>query len=72
MSDVDNAYEHRQQDKIRRETYRDAARRLLAPIGDRLAAHYVTVSTKANVAEDADKSGAFVECTIFVPKSEIE
>ena len=58
-----NVYEQRQHDQQLRELYRDAARRLFAG---------VKVSHDANVSPDADKSGAFVECVVWVPCEEAE
>ena len=57
-------YSDRQDDKAKREAYREAARKWLC----RVDGPCVTVSPRASVTEDADKTGAFVECVIWVPK----
>jgi Tfp pilus assembly protein PilP len=62
MGDTDYAYQRRQMDKERREQYRLKARKMVGTMG--------SVGPHANVVEDADGTGAFVECTIFVPAND--
>ena len=63
--------ERRQKSKLYRVAYRDAARRILDTLPS-LGNISFTVSPHANVVEDSDKTGAFVECTIWVPREDIE
>jgi hypothetical protein len=67
-----SVWERRQRTKAERDAYRQVARKALK--------HYVfgqegfttNVAEHANVAEDADGTGAFVECTIWVPRDKVE
>ena len=58
-----NQHEQRQHEAQLREQYREAARRCFAG---------VKVQLDANVTSDADKSGAFVECLVWVSREQAE
>ena len=67
-----NVHELRQQAKHRHAAFRDKARAVLQAAFS--GEHYrsVNVTLHANVQEDIDRTGAFVECTIWIPAEEID
>jgi hypothetical protein len=55
-------YERRQEQQHNRARYREAARRLFPN---------VKITEHAHVSTTANDDGAFVECQVWVPKSEL-
>jgi len=62
-----NIEERRKQAKAESDAYREAARKLLGAIPTA-----ANVAVYAHVQQDADLTGAFVECQIWVPREEIQ
>lgn len=59
MTNPEREYKRKQQTEITRKQYREAARELFP---------YVSISDYAHVSRTLDGDGAYVECTVWVPR----